>query len=267
MTDHPSTRHTGASMPARRTGLLPRETPDLAQDSRHWDARRIVPVAVLWLIGAAVMALLSVAAHSQSEFPGDVGLSSVIQKLQNTPVAPLINFASNANWPKPAGIIAIAIILVLALLRHVRAALCAAVAAFGADLVNVTLNGIVARPRPNNVHIHVVAHLGLHSFPSGHVTHVVGLYGFLLYLSFHAIWLRTWPKPLVYLVRAVCLYFLICIGPSRVLEGEHWPSDVVASYLLGALVLVIALALYHLLAHAWLRMTRGREAQAGLAAS
>lgn len=264
--DHTPARGYDGRMPARRVAFLPRETPDLAQDSRPWDARRVALAAALWLVGAAVLALLSFAAHTQPEFPGDVGISSVVQKLQNTPVAPFINFASDANWPTPAGIIAIAVILVLALLRHLRAAACAAVAAFGADLANVTLNGVVARPRPNNVHIHVVAHLGLHSFPSGHVTHVVGLYGFLLFLTFHAIWLRSWPKPLVYLIRAVCLYFLIFIGPSRVLEGEHWPSDVVASYLLGALVLVVALALYHLLAVAWRHIVRGRETTAGLAA-
>lgn len=241
-----------------------RETPDLTRDAQVWTARRVALVAALWLLGAALLALLSIAAHAQPEFPGDAGLTSAIQGLRDAPVAPLVNFASAANWPGPAGVTAVAVVVVLTLLRHVRAALCAAVAAFGADLANVTLNGLVARPRPSNVQIHVVAHLGLHSFPSGHVTHVVGLYGFILYLTFRALWLRAWPKPLVYAIRAVCLYFLICIGPSRVLQGEHWPSDVLASYLLGALVLVVAVALYHLLALAWLTFVRSREAKAGL---
>jgi PAP2 superfamily len=139
--------------------------------------------------------------------------------------------------------------------------------------LNVTLNRIVARPRPNNVQIHTVAHLGLHSFPSGHVTHVIAFYGFLLYLC-HTAWTRlgntayiegrqasrhgldraqahpAWRATLV-VVQVICAYFIVFIGPSRVLEGEHWPSDVVASYLLGALVLAAVIALYHTLGVWW----------------
>jgi membrane-associated phospholipid phosphatase len=43
-----------------------------------------------------------------------------------------------------------------------------------------------------------------------------------------------------------------------VLEGEHWPSDVLASYLLGGLVLVIAITLYHLLGLVVIRYQRSR---------
>jgi membrane-associated phospholipid phosphatase len=219
--------------------------PSPRDDAPHWTPRRIGIVAALWLIGAVVLAGLSVQAHRYSEFPGDVGVAQAIQQIRLPLLVQIINFASDANWPQPAGIIAIATIAFLALFRHFRAALGAAVAGFGADGANVLLNGWVARPRPNNISIHSVAHLGLHSFPSGHVTHVTAFYGFLLYLSIGA--LRRYPQWRLALraVQVVCLYFLVFIGPSRVLEGEHWPSDVLASYLLGGLVLVIAIAVYH----------------------
>ena len=231
-----------------------------------WTRRDMTLVAIMWLIVTAALALLSLAAHSHSEFPGDEGLTVLIQKIQFSPLVHFINFASDANWPAPAGYTALAIILVLLVARQLSAAIAAVVASFGADLANVLLNSVVARPRPHDVHIHVIANLGLHSFPSGHVTHVVTFYGFLLYLTIH--FERDHPRwaPLLWVVRVICLYFLIFIGPSRVLEGEHWPSDVLGSYLLASLMLVIAIALYHLLLrefarlHDWLAMRQARAA-------
>ncbi len=251
-----SARNMGST---RGAGLL--GDPTLRADAHLWPRRDLLIGAALWLLAALVLAALSVAAHRYPEFPADEGLTTVIQQLRGTPLAPLINFASDANWPMPAGITALVVIVLLGLSLRIRAAICAALASFGADLANVTLNGLVARPRPQGVHIHVVAHLGLHSFPSGHVTHVVGFYGFLFYLSLGAERAHPAWRPWLLALRAVCLYFLIAIGISRVLEGEHWPSDVLASYLLGALVLALAIVVYHLLAIAWVRIEAARHEQ------
>jgi undecaprenyl-diphosphatase len=217
-------------------------------------------VGALWVLGAVAMVILSVLAHQYRTFPDDLRIAEMVQQIHQPVVARVINFASDANWPTPAGIIALVVIAALAVTRHVRAAIAAAVAGFGADLVNALVNGAVARPRPNDVHIHAVANVGLHSYPSGHVTHVVAFYGFLLYLSVGAVRADPrWSVPLR-VVQAVCLYFIIFIGLSRVLEGEHWPSDVVASYLLGALMLIVGIAIYHGLGLAWSRLRQRRQA-------
>lgn len=223
-----------------------------------WDARRTTIVSALWVIGVALLALISFAARHAGPFPGDAPVEQWVQQLHQPTLARFINFASDANWPKPAGVTAIAIIVLLALARQIRAAISAAFAGFGADYVNVTLNGLVRRPRPHGVHIHAVAHLGLYSYPSGHVTHVIAFWGFLIYLTVVAGRARPGLRPLLWLVRIVGLYFIIFIGPSRLLEGEHWPSDVLASYLLGALMLVVGVVVFHLLGMIWARFRERR---------
>ena len=67
------------------------------------------------------------------------------------------------------------------------------------------------------------------SFPSGHVLTYVGVYGFLAHLVEahvdHAVARRAGVAALAGLVGLV--------GPSRVQQGHHWPSDVLGSYLVG----------------------------------
>jgi undecaprenyl-diphosphatase len=240
------------------------KTEALASVAQGWTRRDTRLVAALWVLIAVALTLLSIAAHFYGEFPGDEGIAMLIQRMSFLPIVRFVEFSSDANWPAPAAYTAIVITLVLLLTRQLSAAIAAVVASFGADLANVSLNTLVARPRPHNVHIHVVANLGLHSFPSGHVTHVVTFYGFLLYLTFRIA--REQPRwmPLLWVVRVICLYFMIFIGPARVLEGEHWPSDVLGSYLLASLMLVIAIALYQLLLigfaklQDWLAMRRSQ---------
>jgi undecaprenyl-diphosphatase len=92
------------------------------------------------------------------------------------------------------------------------------------------MKAITRRPRPLPPDVRVVvARLGGSSFPSGHVLTYVAVYGFAAHLAMSLIersWLRiAVATPLVGLVTLV--------GPSRVYLGHHWPTDVLASYLLG----------------------------------
>src|SRR5204862_7600636 len=63
------------------------------------------------------------------------------------------------------------------------------------------------------------------SFPSGHVIHAVVFFGFVLLLT----WQSRRPAPWLWPVRAVLIALIVLMGPSRVLEGEHWPSDVLGA--------------------------------------
>jgi undecaprenyl-diphosphatase len=110
-----------------------------------------------------------------------------------------------------------------------------------AILLTTPASAGLRRPRPAAPVVRVVtARLGGTSFPSGHVLSYMGIYGFLgscLHTLPLPVWLR---RPLVV---ALCA-LLALVGPSRIYQGHHWPTDVLASYLLGTSYLIGLTGLY-----------------------
>ena len=219
----------------------------LAQVRAPWPSGVITALVTLWAALAIVLVFLSVAAHRYAVFPLDVRLTSVIQQLRGTVFAALIYPAGDLQWYLPSTIAYVIIFATLLVLRLYSAALFVALSSFGADLVHLILNIIVARPRPHGVAIpaFTAVNLGSASYPSGHVAHVVGLYGFLFFLCVLAMRARPQLTPWLLVIQAICVYFLVFVGISRILEGQHWPSDVVAGYLVGVVVVTLVIALYH----------------------
>jgi len=113
--------------------------------------------------------------------------------------------------------------------------------AWGTALLSTLAKAGMRRPRPAAPVVRVVtARLGGTSFPSGHVLTYVGVYGFFA-SCLHTLPLPTWARrPLL-----AALYGLLAlVGPSRIYQGHHWPTDVLASYLLGTSYLIGLTALY-----------------------
>jgi undecaprenyl-diphosphatase len=208
---------------------------------------------LLWTAGALVLLVMAVLAHSEPQFPGDAAISGLLQRFRGTAFAPIINFPSDINQPLPGGVIAVVIVIALLILRRVIAAIVVAVATFGTDLLNALINGLVARPRPNNIHVATVSGLGAHSFPSGHVEHVTMLFGFLVFLILLV--RRAQPERWKWLIPllVLCVYFIALIGVGRVVEGDHQPSDVLGGYLVAALMLPLAILLYRRFGARWQR--------------
>ena len=112
--------------------------------------------------------------------------------------------------------------------RRSTAALLAG-SAVGAALLSHVAKLLIGRARPD-----VVSHLvevSSPSFPSGHA-----LLSASIYLTLGALLARQFPQPVLrryFIAVAACITVLV--GLSRVYLGVHWPSDVLAGWLVGAM--------------------------------
>ena len=78
-----------------------------------------------------------------------------------------------------------------------------------------------------------------YSFPSGHATIAIALYGFLAYLA-----IRFSPN----FIRQVRIFFTmflfaVLLGLSRIVLNEHYLSDVLGGFLVGTLWLIVSISL------------------------
>ena len=103
-----------------------------------------------------------------------------------------------------------------------------AAAAIGAVVSDFTLGELVGRTRPFNDASNV-------SYPSGHVFGTTVFFGFVAFLAIQLKVRRRYMVPLLIAAAGI----ILAVGPSRIFEQDHWPSDVAAGYLLGTLWLLI----------------------------
>jgi len=126
---------------------------------------------------------------------------------------------------------AIGVIGVVVLWRRCRAsAVTLGLLVASAVTVDILLKLVVDRSRP----LDPVVDTGLGSFPSGHVIHAVVIFGLLPIL----LWAVTQSR--AYLVAGFAIFgvSVVAVAASRVALGAHWPSDVIASFFIGASLLL-----------------------------
>lgn len=171
----------------------------------------------------------------------DLALMLKLQRRNHPVVAALMRWASWFGFPPQSRLIPPAILVGLWLAR-LRVEALFLLAAWGAAFISTVTKAYMRRPRPvagQDLRV-AAAPLGGSSFPSGHVITYVGFYGFLAFLA------HTLLRP-VGVRRAIVAFLaglLALVGPSRIHQGHHWPTDVTASYLLGTSYLTVLINLY-----------------------
>lgn len=146
------------------------------------------------------------------------------------PVARAVTFLGSSGFVA-------AVTVVLAVLwwrrdRHASVLLLAAVGGSAALTAFVKL--AVGRPRPA-VPLAVDTAERTLSFPSGHTLSSLALYGALAFLVLHG----PWPPLRRGAVAAALGATALLVAVSRLYLGYHWPSDVLASWSLGAAWLAV----------------------------
>lgn len=108
------------------------------------------------------------------------------------------------------------------------------VSVLGSTIVAFILKELVARPRPADPLFAYVE--TSFSFPSGHATRAVAFFAFLLWITYDLLPLK-WRKA----ATGVVAILILTIGFSRLYLGVHFPSDVIAGYLLGAVFVIVGI--------------------------
>jgi undecaprenyl-diphosphatase len=200
-----------------------------------------VEAAILLVLG-----LLAFAVHQHpGPLPGDVVVSQTTQHdlLHHGALTSAIEGVSTLSWPVPTAITLGTIVLVFLLLRRWLDAGLAVLAALVSSNVTFLLSRWVHRPRPSGHGIHPLQHItGTYSFPSGHVAYAVTVFGLFLFLSTQV--RRPIHPLLIWAIRVVLLCVIVLTPVSRVLEGEHWPTDALAGLLDGLFWVVLFSHLY-----------------------
>ena len=125
--------------------------------------------------------------------------------------------------------------------RHLREAALVVLAFAGAELLYSLLKVEFARPRPSFADPVVPQDAG-YSFPSGHATASMAVYGALAYLALTTLRGTRWPR---IACTAGLLALVAAIGFSRLYLGKHFPSDVIAGWCAAAAWLtILALLLF-----------------------
>ncbi|HEY6541034.1 MAG TPA: phosphatase PAP2 family protein [Ktedonobacteraceae bacterium] len=225
----------------------------------------------LWILGVIILVVLGVIVHlHKAPYPFELAATKDIQgphpvpclaiQQPHSPLEAALFDVSDLNNPIPS-VIGGAIWLVgMLLLRLWRQALTLVVAVLSVGGLFLLLTPLVARPRPTiQSGICVHDHYAYFSFPSGHVSHDVVTYGFLLYVTL-AEPVRRWRYRWLFIPFQLLFVFdLLTIGYSRLLEGDHWLLDVTGGYIVGILWLTLFIFLYRRFVSHWTWHRRMRQ--------
>lgn len=203
---------------------------------------RTLLLGICLVVGAGMLlATAAVFAEMMEVFDSDdeIGLfdSKVTETLsRELSVSTLRVFAVLTHLGDPLTLIALVVVVSLVLLVRRQTALAFgwAVACAGGGLLNRGLKQIFERVRP--VHDHGFAVADGFSFPSGHTSGSVVVYGLLAYLCIRLLPSR-WHVPAVLLTTA----FAFSTGWSRVFLQVHWASDVIAGFASGLAWLTVCI--------------------------
>jgi membrane-associated phospholipid phosphatase len=173
-------------------------------------------------------------------FPIDLTITNALQTLNTPFFSQLMILVSWFGYLPQSAIVSFIIIAAIYFLGFRWEAVASLGIAVIEEVLNTLIKSIIHRPRPAADLVNIVTPLSSYSFPSGHVMYYVAFFGFIWFLIYTLL-KNSW-------IRTVFLFFfgllILFVGISRIYLGEHWSSDVLGAYLLGTLILIVAIQIY-----------------------
>jgi membrane-associated phospholipid phosphatase len=196
----------------------------------------LAAAVAIWMLLSAIGLLLTHVFNAGPVHAADVGVNVWFSQHRTKTWDAIMLFGT--DMAMTSTVIAVAAVVALLLrwrLRTWRASLILATAVIGEVLIFLAVSMTVPQRRPPVPRLQVAPPTS--SYPSGHTAAAVALYGCIavLLLTIYA------GRPAARVAAALLFCIPAYVGISRIYEGEHYPSDVLAGALLGALWLICVL--------------------------
>lgn len=213
----------------------------MSQDITHntssfhlWTSRRTFFV----LLSLAAFTLIAKSFKGETVTAIDIKILNIIASVRTPLLTALMQlFTSFGSIPVLVLVLLSAILLLRRRSPGKGYSLVLLLSSLGAWVVELGLKSAFQRPRPN---LEWLVDVHGYSFPSGHATVAVAIYGTLGYLMWHAskssIARRLWATGMGLLA--------ILMGASRVYLGVHYPSDVLAGFAIGSIWAIICVSVH-----------------------
>ncbi|WP_201532711.1 phosphatase PAP2 family protein [Psychrobacter ciconiae] len=204
-------------------------------DLRHFGGLSLtILTAMMVYILALFIGLVEDVAMLKPIVETDYFISGQMSLLRNSPIIGFfIHITSFASTPMTVLVMLLTIAICL-VLRQPFALLGLFIATVGSAAFTFLSKMLFQRERPADI----LLFEHTHSFPSGHATITLALYGFITYL------LMRFSQNYVHKIRifVMATFFMVLIGLSRIVLNEHYLSDVLGGYLVGGLWLTFAIS-------------------------
>ena len=190
---------------------------------------------VLALVLAATVLLLGLAVRGNPP-PLDVAVGDALAAAFPTAATDFFNFTGTLTVFFSVGLVAATICW----FQGRRPIAAAFVLGLSGEVATTLVKVIVDRPRPPGAS-DIEAFVTAASYPSGHTVRVVVMAGLLVAAFAGRRSLARW------LPIAAAIAWVILVGCARIASREHWATDVLGGWLLGAAWLSLCLAAEHTL--------------------
>ena len=207
--------------------------------SRPWG----IGASLGWLLTAVLLCgfllVMSGVRHGDTWQNFDFSLVNLMAQLRTPNAEKFFTFFTHLGDGPTVAVLCIGAAAAALAFRQRRSAFVILASMSLAGLLSLIIKVVYARARPD-ASLALVETMGF-SFPSGHSTMSVTLFGALYYwLWNHPGRMRVWVLTAFVLVVSVFL-----VGFSRIYLGVHYPSDVLAGFALGLACVVVATTVAH----------------------